>query len=86
MINSFQLTLLSNVKSNYRNKPADFESTLAHPLELEGDWEAALIDVSYPEEWNHTGQKLVFAAALLNNTKHEPISGEHTYVRSYFRK
>ena len=80
MINSFQLTLLSNVKSNYRNKPADFESTLAHPLELEGDWEAALIDVSYPEEWNHTGQKLVFAAALINNTKHEPISGEHTML------
>ena len=86
MINSFQVTLLSNVKTNYRNRPTDFESTLAHPLELDGDWEAALIDLSYPEQWNHTGQKLVFAATLLNNPTHEPISGESYFVRSYFRK
>ena len=75
MINSFQVTLLSNVTSNSRNKPADFESTLAHPLELNGEWEAALIDVSYPEKWNHTGQKLVFAAGIIVNSEQEANKG-----------
>ena len=46
-----QVTLASNVKSNVRNKPADFETTLAKTLDLLGEWEVALIDLSYPHNW-----------------------------------
>ena len=52
---AFPLTLLSNVSSNQRNKADDFETRLAHPLRLMDEWEVALCDVCYPEEWNHTG-------------------------------
>ena len=44
----FQITLASNVASNAQNKPNDFETALARPLDLPGDWEVALIDLSYP--------------------------------------
>jgi hypothetical protein len=47
----FQVTLISNVKSNPNNKPAQFETQLAKPLDLTGDWDVALIEFSYPHNW-----------------------------------
>lgn len=49
----FQVTLASNVTSNKRNKPAAFETALAKPLDMPGDWEVALIDLSYPHNWTN---------------------------------
>ena len=49
----FQVTLASNVKSNKRNKPASFETDLAKPLDMPGEWEVALIDLSYPHNWTN---------------------------------
>jgi len=49
----FQVTLASNVTSNKRNKPTAFETTLAKPLDLPGEWEVALIDLSYPHNWTN---------------------------------
>ena len=57
----FQVTLASNVKSNARNKPADFETALARPLNLPGEWEVALIDLSYPHNWVNLDKPIYFA-------------------------
>ena len=64
----FQITLASNVKSNARNKPHDFETTLAKPLDLPGDWEVALIDLSYPYRWTNLDKPL-YVAILTNPTE-----------------
>jgi hypothetical protein len=49
----FQVTLLSNVKSNPRNKPAEFETQLAKPLDLPGEWDVALIELCYPHNFRN---------------------------------
>ena len=56
-----QVTLASNVKSNARNKPPDFETALAKPLELPGVWEVALIDFSYPHNWVNLDKPIYFS-------------------------
>ena len=49
--NEFQVTLPSNVKGNPRNTPVQYEKTLAKSLDLSGEWEVALINLSYPHNW-----------------------------------
>jgi len=49
--NQFQLTLPSNVIGNEKNKAGMYETTLATPLDLYGEWEVAIIDMSYPHMW-----------------------------------
>ena len=61
LVDEFQATLASNVKSNARNKPANFETALAKPLNLPGEWEVALIDLSYPHNWVNLDQPIYFA-------------------------
>ena len=39
MNSAVHFLLASNVKSNARNKPDNFETALARPLHLLGDWE-----------------------------------------------
>ena len=52
MFNSeFQVTLASNVLSDAKNSPNSFETKLARPVDLNGDWEVALIDITFPHEW-----------------------------------
>ena len=47
----FQDKLLSNVKGNPRNTPIQYETTLAKPLDLSGEWKVALINLSYIHNW-----------------------------------
>ena len=49
--NQFQVILPSNVPGHDKNKPGQYETTLATPLDLPGDWEVALIDITYPHSW-----------------------------------
>ena len=49
--NEFELTLPSNEKRNPRNKPVQYEKTLTKSLDLSGEWEVALINLSYPHNW-----------------------------------
>ena len=44
-------TLLSNVKGNPRNTYIQYETTLAKFLDLSGEWEVVLINLSYPHKW-----------------------------------
>ena len=46
--NKFQVLLPSNVKGNSKNKPSLYETELAKPLDLPGEWGVALISISYP--------------------------------------
>ena len=46
--NKFQVTLPNNVKGNHQNTPVQYETTLAKSLDLSGEWELALINLSYP--------------------------------------
>lgn len=49
----FLITLPSNVPetSAQGNRPSRYETRLARPLRLDGVWEAALINFTYPHEW-----------------------------------
>ena len=51
MYDDFTVTLSSNVKVPADNKPALFETQLAKPIELPGDWEVALSTLQYPHNW-----------------------------------
>ena len=50
----FFITLPSNATqgSPAGNRPSRYETRLAHPLRLDGVWEAALINFTYPHEWS----------------------------------
>lgn len=49
----FLVTLPSNSNMNTHpsNEPANYTVKLAEPLQLEGDWEAALVSVQYTPSW-----------------------------------
>ena len=43
----------SNEEGNSRNKPSLYETELAKPLKLPGEWDVALINISYPHNWTN---------------------------------
>ena len=47
----FKVLLSSNVKSNPRNKPNLYETKIAKPINLPGEWDLALINISYFDNW-----------------------------------
>ena len=49
----FQVVLPSNVGSNPKNKPNQYETALAKPLDLPGEWDVGLIDFAYPYNWTN---------------------------------
>ena len=53
MSNEFHVLLPSNVKGNSRIKLNLFETELAKPLDLSGEWNVALINISYPHNWTN---------------------------------
>ena len=72
----FQVTLVSNVTCNPRNSPAQFETQLAKPLDLPGEWEVALIDMSYPHNWTNLDKSyyLMLLTPLAENEHLKPIT------------
>ena len=51
MSNEFQVLQPSNVKGNPRNKPNLYETELDKPLDLPGEWDVAIINISYSHNW-----------------------------------
>lgn len=50
----FEVTLPSNVRSiSYSNFPSNYETELARCLQLPGEWEVALIDITYSHNWRN---------------------------------
>ena len=56
----FQVYLPSNVKGNTRNKLSLYETELAKPLDLPGDWDVALTEISYPHNWPNLDKTYIF--------------------------
>ena len=56
----FQVLLPSNVKGNPRNKPNLYETKHAKPLDLPGEWDVALINISYLHNWTNLDNSYKF--------------------------
>jgi len=68
--NEFQVCLPSNVFGNDTNTPGKYETTLARPLDLNGSWECALIDITYPNSWfNIENECIVLISALYRDSE-----------------
>ena len=61
----FFITLPTNATqgSPAGNRPSRYETRLAHTLRLDGVWEAALINFTYPHEWTCLGRDYRFTIA-----------------------
>ena len=62
-----QLTLPSNSSIDFfpDNKPGLYHTKLSSTLNLEGDWEAALMEIQYPHNWRNL-EKDMFIGMILN--------------------
>ena len=76
----FQVTLPSNVKVNDKNRAGQYETTLATPLDFPGDWEVALIDITYRNTWININKEYHMAMLTFfndNETYHmQNITGD----------
>ena len=54
------MLLPSNVKGNPRNKPNLYETELAKPLDLPGEWDVALINISNHHNWTNLEKSYQF--------------------------
>lgn len=61
MEHQFQVTLPSNasLKTFPENKPHNYTTLLASPIDLDGTWEVALVDIQYPNNWNNFRDRTV---------------------------
>ena len=59
----FHVCLPSYVKGNPRNKRSLYKTEFAKPLDLPGEWDMALINISYPHNW--TNLKMSYQYLLL---------------------
>ena len=68
-MSEFYLTLPSNTATGSEaNRTNRFRVELPHTIELEGDWDVALVDIVYPHSWdnvNSVGLGVTHVAALL---------------------
>jgi len=75
----FQVTLPSNVKGHANNHHGQYETTLATPLELNGDWEVALIDITYPHTWYNLNKEYHMTILAV------PLEDEPDYRKQHFQ-
>ena len=54
-LSQFYVTLTSNSCKNYyaQNNASLFRIQLASPIALDGNWEVALTEITYPNNWNN---------------------------------
>ena len=64
--NEFQVYLPSNVKGNPQNKPYLYETELSKPMDLPGEWDVALINSSYPHNWENLDKSNSYFIFRLN--------------------
>ena len=66
--NEFQVYLPSNVKNNIRYKPYLYETELSKPINLPGEWDEALINISYPHNWDNLDKSYSYFILRLNKS------------------
>ena len=64
--NEFTVYLSSNVKGNPRNKPYRYETELSKPMDLPGEWNVALINISYPHNQENLDNSYSYFILRLN--------------------
>jgi hypothetical protein len=52
-MDNFYITLISNNSSSTANQPANFRTYLPHTLQLRGQWECSLAELSFMKSWNN---------------------------------
>ena len=52
-MDNFYITLISNNTSSPTNQPASFRTYLPHTLQLNGQWECCLAELSFMKSWNN---------------------------------
>lgn len=82
----FQITLPSNASCSYfpENLATNYNTRLVHPLDLQGEWEVAVMDIQYPCSWNNIANDtmVAFAAVPVDEAKFEdafpalPVQGD----------
>ena len=71
---NFYVTLPSNGSSQfYKNTASSFRNHLADPLELDGQWEVALVEMQYPLSWKLITKENKVGLVI----KHDDMSGEN---------
>ena len=66
----FQITLPSNVNDVLypKNSASEYTTRLFNPLNLQGDWEVALVDIQYPTDWSNVPEDTIVGFLVLLNT------------------
>jgi len=67
MDDEIQLTLPSNSSIDFfpDNKPGLYHTKLSSTLNLEGDWEAALMEIQYPHNWKNLENDMYIGMVLV---------------------
>ena len=68
------LPSVSTQGSAAANRPSRYETGLAHPIRLDGVWEAALVNFTYPLEWTCLSSDYRFTIAY--SAPGEKLTGE----------
>ena len=66
--NEFQVYLPRNVKGNPRNKPYLYETVLSKPMDLPGEWDVGLINISYFHNWENLDKSYSYFILRLQNS------------------
>lgn len=71
MASQFHVTLPSNASMNVhtQNTVANFTTVLPNRIELEGDWEVAMVDFSYPVTWHNVPKGEFFQIMVMSGGK-----------------
>lgn len=70
----------SNMSTNPNNEQSNFTVKLASPLNLEGDWEAALVSLQYTPNWLTIHRSLNLAIFIV---KHEGSDGRRPDLQTH---
>ena len=62
----------SNMSSYPNNEPSNYTVQLAHPIELKGDWEVALVSVQYTHNWITTTEPIFIRFILYEKEPNRP--------------
>ena len=70
----FEVSLLSNVQGNPKTNTNIYETELAKPLDLPGEWDVALINISNPHNLTNSVKPYQFLSCEFVMTKMLMIS------------
>ena len=69
----FQITLPSNTNLELypENAANNYTTKLCYPLNLQGNWEVALVDIQYPLEWTNAPADTIVGFTIIMPTRYK---------------